>query len=255
MKDFLDIDEQIERNEKALDFFYSNYQKTQAKLTILIIIYSLIAVYLVQVIKYPFEEFKNNVGVTIVYILFLGTFLFFLLRSLYNTYLLVKPVNVAYIHHPKKFYIDIRERYEQKLQTTDENVLNAYVKATYLQELEKSVSKNSDLFETKGNYYFTAFTHGLIALLLYLFCVGFIIFKSDKPNEVVIKNFDSVVNTIGNQKCKSNKKCVMSEENKKEDSKKEKVKVDPKKVIKTEPKLIKENFSKQEKKDSSDQEK
>lgn len=250
MKDFLDIDEQIERNEKALNFFYSNYQKTQSKLTILIIIYSLIAVYLIQVVKYPIEGFQSNLLLTFTFIPFFLGFLFYLVKSLLSTYFLLNPIDVAYIHHPKVFYNDIRERYEKELETNDENTLNAYVKATYLQELEKAVTKNSNLFENKGKHYFKAFTRGLIALMLYLICVGFVVFKSDKPNEVLIKNFDCV--TSVKPKCKTKNKCYMSSENKnKQETNKEKVKVDPKKVIKTEPKLIKENFSKDEKKDSS----
>lgn len=47
MKNFLDIDEQIELNGKALDFYYSNYQKTQSKISILVLIYSIITIYIV----------------------------------------------------------------------------------------------------------------------------------------------------------------------------------------------------------------
>jgi hypothetical protein len=46
MKNFLDIDELIELNNKVLNFYYSSYQRTQSEISILVLIYSVIAIYI-----------------------------------------------------------------------------------------------------------------------------------------------------------------------------------------------------------------
>ena len=131
---------------------------------------------------------------------------------------------------------------------TDEDEINAYVKATYLNELEEAIQSNSELFKTKGRYYYSAFRNGLIALIIYLICAGFVIFK-EKNEEVskininnfkeIIEHYDSLINDWKNiinmaDSTKIKTKTGQSTE----------PKVDPKKVIKTKPKMIRENFSK-----------
>jgi len=142
-KDFLDIDEKIERNETYLKFYYSNYQRTQGKITVLTLIYSVIAIYLIQVLKYPFNAWSDSAWyVFSLFLIFLGAFLFFLIQSIFNTYKLLETVRVAYMDFPKVFYDDIRKEYEQSLNTTNQSVLNEYVKHTYLSELEFAVERN-----------------------------------------------------------------------------------------------------------------
>jgi len=163
MRNFLDIDEQIEQNTKRLEFYYSNYQKTQGKISILVIIYSLLAVYILQVVKYPFVHFTDTSSIMIgIYIILLLCFFLFLGWSIKYTYLLLKPIEVAYINYPSFFYNDIREQYETELNTNDEKILNEYVKSTYLNELELAVTSNSELFEIKSKYYDTAFKKVLL---------------------------------------------------------------------------------------------
>ncbi len=252
MKNFLDIDEQIELNNKILDFYYSSYQKTQGKISILVLIYSVIAIYVLQIIKYPFETFSESNWLLIgVYSILLLGFLVLLVISIRNTYLLLKPIDVAYLHYPEHYYKEIKSQYEESLETDDEETLNAYVKTTYLNEIEEAVKHNSYLFEIKSKYYDYAFKTALAAVLTYLLCTGFVIFKDEKPKDFNLKNYKEIITEIDSLKKLNNKLIIMSD--KKETPKQDsgKVKVDPKKVIITKPKMIRENFSATEKRDSS----
>lgn len=252
MKNFLDIDEQIELNNKVLDFYYSSYQKTQSKISILVLIYSFIAIYILQVIKYPFETFSDsNLVSIIIYTILLIGFIGLLSISIRSTYLLLKPIDVAYLHYPKHYYIEIKSQYEKTLNTKNEEILNAYIKATYLHELEKTVKHNSYLFEIKSKYYDFAFKSALAAVLTYLLCAGFVIFKDEKPKEFNLNNYKEIILEVDSLNSNNNNSIIMTDkkETPKQDS--EKIKVDPEKVIKTEPKMIRENFSKTEKRDSS----
>lgn len=256
MKDFLDIDDKIEENKSMLEFYYSNYQKTQSKVTILTIIYSVLSIYIVQIIKYPFEQF-HAIGLLhlLTYLLILCIFISFLIWSIRFTYLLLNPMHVAYLNEPKYFYEELRIRYEKELDTTNPAVLNAYIKTSYLRELEMVVERTFTLLENKGNYYDTAFKKGLVALFLYLTCAGFIILEPDKPDEINIKNFKEIINSIDSNYCKIINPRIMSEENENNDSEagsetdssstEEEITVDPDKVITTEPRMILENFSKE----------
>lgn len=252
MKNFLDIDDQIELNQKVLDFYYSSYQKTQGKISILVLIYSVIAIYVLQVLKYPFETFpESNWLIICIYTILLLAFTVLLAISIQNTYLLLKPIDVAYLHYPEHYYTEIKSKYEKSLGTNDENTLNAYVKATYLNEMEDAVKHNSYLFEIKSKYYDYAFKSALGAVLTYLLCTGFVIFKDEKPKDFNLKNYKEIIIEIDSLEAKYDKSIIMSD--KKETSKQDsgKVKVDPSKVIKTKPKMIRENFSKTEKRDTT----
>jgi hypothetical protein len=253
MKNYLDIDEQIDQNKAVLDFYYSNYQRTQSKISILVLIYSVIAIYILQVVKYPFETFTDsNWTIIIFYTLFLIGFLALLLISIRNTYLLLKPIDVAYLHYPKYYYTDIKTQYQNSLQTDDEETLNDYIKATYLNELEEVVKHNSYLFKIKSKYYDFAFKSGLASVLIYLLCTGFVIFKDEKPKDFNLKNYKEIITEIDSLNTVNHKSIIMSD--KKETPKQDsgKVKVDPKKVIITKPVMIRENFSKTEKTEKTD---
>jgi hypothetical protein len=251
MKNFLDIDYQIELNQKVLDFYYSNYQKTQSKISILVLIYSVIAIYVLQVIKYPFETFPESDWplISIYSILLLG-FSALLTISIRNTYLLLRPIDVAYLHYPEHYYTEIKSEYEDSLDTNDEDTLNAYLKATYLNEMEDTVKHNSYLFEIKSKYYDYAFKSALGAVLTYLLCTGFVIFRDEKPKDFNLKNYKEIIIEIDSLKTINDKLIIMSD--KKETPKQDsgKVKVDPNKVIKTKPKMIRENFSNTEKRNT-----
>jgi len=201
MKDFLDIDEQIELNKEVLDFYYSNYQRTQSKISILVLIYSVIAIYILPVIKYPFETYiENSSIILVIYSILLFVFLLLLFFSIRNTYFLLKPIDVAYLHHPKYYYLTIKSKYEQSLEEPDEETLNEYIKATYLNEIEAAVKHNSHLFKIKSKYYDHAFKLGLASILVYLICSGFVIFKDKEPKDFNLKNYKEIVNELDSLK-------------------------------------------------------
>lgn len=249
MKNFLDIDEQIELNNKILDFYYSNYQKTQSKISILVLMYSVIAIYIIQIIQFPFEAFLElNCLFIVIYSLLLIGFLVLLSISIRNTYLLLKPIDVAYLHYPAYYYTDIKSQYEVSLNTNDEETLNAYIKATYLNEMEEAVKYNSYLFKIKSKYYDHAFKSALVAILIYLLCIGFVIFKDEKPKDFNLKNYKEIIAEIDSLKTINN--LIMPKKQEKTNQDLSNVKVDPSKIIKTKPTMIRENFSKIEERSS-----
>jgi hypothetical protein len=239
MKNYLDIDNKIDQNLHRLEFYYSNHQKTQGKISILAIMYSLLSVYIFQVIKHPFSySFETIEFSEILYILVLIILFVFLFWSIKYTYLLLKPVEIAYINYPDFFYKNIKEKYEKSLETDDEDILNEYIKQTHLIELEQAVKHNSAVFKEKSNYYNIAFIKGLTALFLYMVCTGFVVFEPEKPQEINLKNYQEIINLI-------KKEQKMAEKNKTP-------KVDPVKIIVTKPVMIKENFSHQERSKKND---
>ncbi|MDI9366646.1 MAG: hypothetical protein QM541_16940 [Flavobacterium sp.] len=252
MDNILGINEQISQNEKSLDFYYQNYKKTLEKFNVILLMYSPITVFLIQTIKFPIEK-HSELGYWIyIYLVFLCVSFYFFIQSLRNSYLLFKPIDVAYLNLPKVFYKDIRLKYETELQTTDEAVINAYVKTTYLEELEKTVANNQQLFEVKSRYYYQAFTKALKALFPFVLCIGFVnLYPSSKDvNKTEIINYKEILNDIDsiNQKkyfMENNKPAVTVAKPKQDVVV---IKIDTSKIIKTEPKMIKENFSAQEKK-------
>lgn len=197
MKNFLDIDEKIEQNKEVLSFYYNNYQRTQGKISILALIYSLLAIYIYQIIKYPFEIYYTSPLIKIfAYSFFLIPLLVSFIVSVRYTYLLLKPMDIAFMHEPIFFYNEIRNEYEKELETDDEEVLNIYIKHTYLNELEQAVERNSYLFKIKSKYYNYAFNFGLAAIIFYVFCTGFIIFKDKNPTDINLKNYKEIVSEI-----------------------------------------------------------
>ena len=194
MKNFLDIDTQIEENEKFLAFYYENYKKTLDKFNLLIVIYSVVFVFFIQVMKFPCEKYKDVNLLYVCYILLIVTFLVLLGISLFNSYFLLKPLDVAYMNEPKSFYKDTYQQYKILLGTEDENIINEYIKSSYLNELEVSVTNNRKLFEDKGGYYYKAFVNLLRALLPYVICIGIVNFYpvDAKPSKTEIINYKEI---------------------------------------------------------------
>ena len=234
---FLDIDEKIKQNAKLLEFYYNNYQRTQSKISTLVIIYSILAVYTLQIIKYPISNWENKPTYTlIIYIILIVCYLIFLFKSIKATYKLLEPVEIAFINQPKEFYKTLRISYEKSLKTSDEELINEYIKASYLGEIEEAVEHNSSKFEMKGNYYNIAFNNALLALIFYIMCTGFIVFEPKPSNKIEITNYKSITSFIDS---------IINKQNNFIMEKKDPIsnKVDPTKVITTKPKYIKESFS------------
>ncbi|MBK7818305.1 MAG: hypothetical protein IPJ60_12770 [Sphingobacteriaceae bacterium] len=156
------------------------------------------AIYLIQIFKFPFENIKALIFLPLVfYSIFLAFFLFNIITSIYNAYLILKPVDVAYINEPRFFYEKIKKQYETALATTNTAVLNEYIKATYLKELESAIEANSALYKEKSRYYYNAFTKGLLALVFYIFCSSFVIlFAKNGIEKIEISNVKEIINKV-----------------------------------------------------------
>ncbi len=187
---FYDLDYIVGINEKRLEEFTSAYQKNQDKFTNVLIIYSAIAVFIIPIIQTLFFIETTR------YWLYYTSFFLFLLIFLYSLFFLVKlliPIEVAYLIEPKTFYEKLRLEYEaegKSKETTDN-----YLKASYINELEKAVATNNIAFKRKGLFYFRALTSSLISLLPYLVCLAFhFSIRNDNIQKVEIVNTPKSIN-------------------------------------------------------------
>lgn len=154
---FYDLDYIIEQNEKRLDQYSNAYLKNLDKFTNILIIYSAIAIFLIPIIQTLFLSDARHWLHYISFFLFLFPFIY----SLIFTIKLLIPVEVAYLIEPKIYYEKIRLEYESEgknKETTDK-----YLKASYINELEKAVTANNFVFKRKGMFYFRALSSALIA--------------------------------------------------------------------------------------------
>jgi hypothetical protein len=234
----LDINTKIEANLKQIEFYHSLYQKLQNKFSFLVIIYTFICFYIIEIIKYPFKsDFQLY---DLIYILVLCAFLFAFYLSLKETYELIKPIEVAYVNQPKHFYIKTLENYKLKLKTEDEDILNEYLKVSYLNEMEQVLENNINVYQNKNSSFYKAFKKIFWALILYVILSSFVLIqKKENNNKIEIENYKEILTYI--------------KENKMADEKKiDKPKVDPKMVIETKPVMVKESVTlNMEKKDSN----
>ena len=234
--DFNNIDNKIEANLKQIEFYQNLYQRNQNKFSFLVLIYSFICFYIIELLKYPFK--KNYEFQDFLYVALLFLFLFLLYKSLCKTYSLIKPINVAYLNQPKFFYVEILSQYKEKLKTDNDELLNEYVKTTYLNETEIVLENNIVVFKNKSQTFYENFEYILKCFLLYIFLSSFVIIqKKEDKTEIELKNYKEIINYKNSIKMSN-----------------EKPKVDPKLVITTTPVMIKESINmKMEKKDSTSQ--
>ncbi|WPO89882.1 hypothetical protein [Chryseobacterium sp. HR92] len=222
-----DVESKIEVNNKQLEFYYEMYDKLETKFSFLVVIYSFMFIYMIELFKY-FIDADITLTNAVFIILFI-VFLVFLGTSLHYTYLLQKPVDIHYLNEPNHFYIDKLNEYKTKLNyndelnSDDEYILNEYVNLTYLDEQEIALSKNIKAYRKKRGLYYKNFNIILLCLVLYVFISSFVIFEKRKENTSFdLKNYKEVINYLNSKK--------MSE----------KPKVDPKMVIPGNPVAVKQ---------------
>ncbi len=90
--------------------------------------------------------------------------------SLIYTVRFLMPVEAAYLIEPKTYYLHFRKSYEQHYIKKE---VNALIKASYINELERAIVINKHLFERKNGFYRKAFTCALLSCIPYLICLGF----------------------------------------------------------------------------------
>jgi hypothetical protein len=235
---FYDLDYIISSNEKRLEEFTNAYQKNLDKFTNVLIIYSVIAVFLVPIIQTLFfTELRHWLHYT--------SFFLFSVVFLYSLFYLIKlliPVDVAYLIEPKTFYEKLRLEYEAE--GKNKEVTDNYLKASYINELEKAVTQNNFAFKRKGLFYFRALTSALISLIPYLICLAFhFSIKSDNIQKVEIVNAQKLINF--------NKNNSMPQDTKNNNSTSSSTTtttttqlpgINPNEVKPVDPQMIKENF-------------
>jgi hypothetical protein len=179
-KDFLDFEFQMELNEKYLDKYHSLFEQTMGKISLISLVYSIIAVYTVQFAPLVFSS-KLNLFFSICFIFLI----LLVILSLTYTVKFMLPISVSHMHSPAYFYKQIKSEYQTKKKITDKKILNQYIQATYLQEIEHAVKNNFQAFNTKRNLFYKAFTFGLMAFIPYLICLS--IYLGQKKESAITK--------------------------------------------------------------------
>jgi len=189
-KDFLEFEFQIELNERSLDKYHGLFEQTMGKISIITLLYSIIAIYAVQFVSFAIE--KGNMYTFFSFcLLFL---LIFLIVSIYYTFRFLLPIGISYLNSPKYFYTDIRKRYEIEKGIKRPEILNKYIQATYLNEIEKAVENNYMAFKRKRRLFYNAFKFGLLTFIPYLLCLAmYLSYKEEeKTHKVEIVNLEAM---------------------------------------------------------------
>ncbi|WP_430827282.1 hypothetical protein [Chryseobacterium indologenes] len=222
-----DVESKIEANNKELKFYYEMYDKLESKFSFLVVIYSFMFIYMIELFKYFIDA--DFTLVNAVFIFLFIVFLILLGTSFRYTYLLQRPEYIHYLNEPNHFYIDKLDEYKtilncgDDLTDDDEYLLNEYVNLTYLNEQEIALSKNIKQYIKKRGLYFKNFNLILSCLALYVFISSFVIFEKRKENTSFdLKNYKEIINYLNSKK--------MSD----------KPKVDPKMVIPGNPIAVKQ---------------
>jgi hypothetical protein len=181
-KSFYDLDYFIELSEKRLDQYTSAYQQVLGRFTNIIIIYSAVGIFLVPIIQDYLisHDFLFSISV--------GLFLLTLVFSIYNTIRLLMPVDIAYLQLTRTYYQDLRLEYESsrindKMNEIEKEKIrrsiNALIKSSYIDELNRGEENNREVFSRKNSFYYNALFWGLIAILPYIVCIGYHITRND----------------------------------------------------------------------------
>ncbi|MET3528770.1 hypothetical protein DRF59_11265 [Chryseobacterium flavum] len=200
-----EVESKLETNLKQLEFYYELFDKLESKYSFLIVIYSFIFLYTIELFKF-FIEVKF-LDINIIFTLLFALFVILLTVSLVLTYQLQKPIDIYYTHEPNYYYNDILNEYKKKLNIGDdinedqEYLLNEYVNITYLQEQEIALSKNIKAYRSKRKKYYHNFNVILVTLILYVITSSFVIFEKRKENNSFdLKNYKEIINYLNSSK-------------------------------------------------------
>jgi hypothetical protein len=175
---FFDINRQIKMNEDALKFYHTSYEKTTNKFSILMVLLSIISIYFIQLSIYLFNEFCNLLcsfsGV--IYIPSFILFIAIILYAIYYAALFIRTTEIAYLEVPEFYYKFLREEY--KKQGIKDDLLDDYIKNSYLRHLESSLKHNRTAFEEKSNLFSKALENILIALFPYFTMIAIYLFNN-----------------------------------------------------------------------------
>lgn len=185
---------------------------------------------------------NQDIDYTLPHFLFFYVFSFILFSILLN-YLI--PVSVAYLIEPKHFYEKLRLEYEAEGKNAE--ATDNYLKASYINELEKAVSTNNEAFKRKGLFYFRALTSALICAVPYMICLAFhFAIKNDDIQKVEIVNASKFLNfnkTINMSKDTSNNNSSSTSSTTTTTTRLPGI--NPSEVKPVNPQMVKENFHEQ----------
>ena len=181
-KSFYDLDYIIEINEQRLTQSSGNYEKAVARLTNILVIYSALTIFLIPAL----EDWINTKIIAFPFYVALILFLIIFLCSIYYTIRLLVPNEVASLVKPKRYYSELRKQYESEYQKQPAEV-DLLLKASYIDELEKALDTNRELYNRKAYFYQRALFLALISAIPYLVCLGFhFTVKNDQIQKVQI---------------------------------------------------------------------
>jgi hypothetical protein len=183
-KNFLDFEFQIELNEKNLDKYHSLFEATMGKISLISLTYSIIAIYTVQFIAFILKSPKQN----FIFILSLISLLILVIISIFFTIKFMIPVKLSHLHSPK---LNLK-------QPQSNDVINKYIQATYLSEIEEAVENNYLAFKTKRRLFYFAFNFSLLSFIPYLICLSMYLTKKNEssPSKIEVVNFDYFLQKI-----------------------------------------------------------
>jgi len=167
-KSFYDLDYIIEVSEKRLAEYTGLYQKVLERLTNIILIYSALGIFLVQLTRHVLAADIADIWFYLFYVLFAGC----LLCSVVYVVRLLLPDDIAYLDPPQKYYAVFRDQLEQ-IYPGDKQTVDDSLKSSYIFDLEESIKVNRTIFRRKSSFFYNALTFALLAAVPYTVCLGF----------------------------------------------------------------------------------
>lgn len=173
-KSFYDLDFIIELNERRVGEYLSAFLKVSEQFTVLIIIYSAMAIFLVPIVEMmlAFHSFQSVFGIS--FILFSIPFLI----SIYYAVKLIFPRDIPGLKPPFIYYEELRLQYETCKKYSQKNTrihIEKLLKASYIEELEDALESIMDAYVCKKSYYNWSLIFALLSVLPYLACLGILV--------------------------------------------------------------------------------
>jgi hypothetical protein len=185
---FYDLDYIIAMGEKRVDLYLSAYQNILGRITNIILVYTAIGIYLIPIVQDLID------GAEVSYIVAAVLFLGLTIVSVGFTVRLLLPVRVAYLEDSNRYSTDLRQQYEVRYLNKEMNevqtqaakeLINKYLKASYIDELSQAQLVNQTVSESKGSFYYRALVCALMAVIPYVVCIGFHLSRKDEKTQKV----------------------------------------------------------------------
>jgi hypothetical protein len=184
MTSFYDLDYIIELNEKRLEQYTSAYQRYLERFTVLLVIYSAFAIFLIPITE---SLYFSGLSCHWLYHVSFYVFLFFFGYSLFYTVKLLIPTDIRHLAEPQEYYAAHRQKHERD--GRDKSEVDSSAKAAYIYELQEAVTMNRLNLIRKTIFYRRAFTLGGLAITPYLVCIWFYVgAKKDNVQKIEIVN-------------------------------------------------------------------